>query len=88
LQNKNSAFIQKNLLHNFLVNLIDGGFFGFGIGFASFSTVIPLLVSQLTNSPILIGLIPAIHSMGWQLPQLLTAKKVSQLPQLKNMSSL
>lgn len=53
------------------------------MGFASFSTILPLFVAQLTNSPILIGLIPAIHSMGWQLPQLLTARKVSRLSKLR-----
>lgn len=68
---------------NFFVNVLDGGFFGLAIGFASFTTIIPLFVSQLTNSAILIGLIPAIHSMGWQLPQLFTAKKVATLTRQK-----
>jgi MFS family permease len=79
----NAVFVQKNLLRNFIVNIFDGAFFGFGIGFASFTTIIPLFVSQLTNSPILIGLIPAIHSMGWQLPQLLIAQRVSKLSRLR-----
>src|SRR4030042_939529 len=68
----------KNLPFNFIVNVLDGGFFGLGLGFASFSTVIPLFVSTLTDSAILIGLIPAIHVVGWQLPQLFTAQRVSQ----------
>ncbi len=65
------------------MNVFDGAFFGFAIGFASFSTVIPLFVSQLSHSAILIGLIPAIHSMGWQLPQILTARRVSAMNRLK-----
>lgn len=69
---------RHTLRHNVLVNLVDGGFFGFAMGFASFSTIIPLFVSQLTDSPLLIGLIPAIHSMGWQLPQLFNARQVSR----------
>lgn len=76
-------FYQKNLRHNFLVNLADGGFFGAALGFASFITIIPLFVSQFTNSAILIGLIPAIHSVGWQLPQLFTANRVSRLTRYK-----
>jgi hypothetical protein len=28
----------------------------------------PLFVSTFTDSAILIGLVPAIHNMGWQLP--------------------
>ncbi len=75
----------KNLVHNFVVNLFDGGFFGFALGFASFVTVIPLFVSTMTNSALLIGLIPAIHNVGWQLPQLLTANRVARLRRVKPM---
>jgi MFS family permease len=76
-------YVKKNLKHNLIVNMFDGSFFGFGIGFSSFTTVIPLFVSTLTNSAILIGLIPAIHNMGWQLPQLFTAQKISRLRRFK-----
>jgi len=68
----------KDLNHNFLVNIIDGAFFGWGVGFTSYTTIIPLFVSTLTSSAMLIGLIPAIHNMGWQLPQLLLAKRISK----------
>jgi MFS family permease len=78
---KNS--LRKEFRYNFIVNVVDGGFFGFALGFASFTTIIPLFVSQITNSAVLIGLIPAIHSMGWQLPQLFTAKKVASLARQK-----
>lgn len=74
---------RQALKYNFFVNVLDGGFFGFALGFASFSTVIPLFVSTLTSSAILIGLIPAIHNMGWQLPQLLTARHVASLKEFK-----
>lgn len=67
------------LRHNFIVNLLDGGFFGFAMGFASFITIIPLFVSTFTDSAILIGLIPAIHNFGWQIPQLFTARGVGRL---------
>lgn len=73
------------LRHNFLVNVLDGAFFGFALGFASFVTVIPLFISTLTNSAILIGLIPAIHIVGWQLPQIFTAQRVSRLRFIKPM---
>ncbi|MCL4393980.1 MAG: MFS transporter [Chloroflexi bacterium] len=73
----------ETLKHNFIANLLDGSFFGLGIGFASFITVIPLFVSQLTDSAVLIGLIPAIHTMGWQLPQLLTVNHVSRQSRYK-----
>lgn len=75
----------KNFPFNFAVNVTDGGFFGFALGFASFTTIIPLFVSSLTDSAVLIGLIPAIHVLGWQLPQLFTARSVSQRKRYKPM---
>ena len=74
---------KKDLKHNVLANIGDGAFFGFGVGFASFTTVIPLFISTLTSSATLIGLIPAIHNMGWQLPQLLLAKPIARMEKLK-----
>ncbi len=68
---------------NYIANMLDGAFFGFAIGFASFSTVLPLFVSNMTDSAILIGLIPAIHAMGWQLPQLFNARHIAQLSRFK-----
>lgn len=64
---------QRNVRFNFIVNVFDGAFFGCGIGFASFTTVLPLFIATMTDSAILIGLVMAIHSLGWQLPQLLMA---------------
>ena len=75
--------IQKDLKHNFIISMFDGGFFGFAVGMASYTTIIPLFVATMTNSATLIGLIPAIHNMGWQLPQLFMAKRVSKLERIK-----
>jgi len=75
----------KNLRLNYIANVMDGAFFGFGLGFASFATVIPLFVSTMTDSAILIGLISAVHVMGWQLPQLITAQSVSRMARFKPM---
>ncbi|MDO8466460.1 MAG: MFS transporter [Gallionella sp.] len=75
--------IRANLKHNITVNLWDGGLFGMALGFASFSTVLPLFVASMTTSALLIGLVPAIHSVGWQLPQLFTASHVSRLRKYK-----
>ena len=74
---------QRHLKFNLAVNLADGGFFGFALGFASFSTIIPLFVSGLTDSAVLIGLIPAIHNVGWQFPQLFSAGRLSRLESFK-----
>jgi len=70
---------------NFFVNMMDGAFFGLALGFASFLTIVPLFVSTMTDSAVLIGLIPAIHTVGWQLPQLFTVERVSKLRRYKPM---
>ncbi|NIS81626.1 MAG: MFS transporter, partial [Anaerolineales bacterium] len=83
--NPQSSSPPPDVRFNAVVNILDGAFFGSALGFASFITIIPLFVSQLTDSPILIGLIPAIHYVGWQLPQLLTAGRVRRLSRFKPM---
>jgi MFS family permease len=79
------AAIRKNLRFNLTVNMLDGGFFGIGWGFGSIGTIIPLFVSHMTSSALLIGLIPAIHAVGWQLPQLFMANSVARLRRYKPM---
>ena len=80
---KVEQFTRRHLRHNVIVNMIDGGFFGLGLGFGSFSTVLPLFVASMTDSATLIGLVPAIHGAGWLLPQLFTANRTAQLRRYK-----
>jgi MFS family permease len=79
------AEIQRNFRWNFGVNVADGALFWFGLSFAAPSTIMPLYVSHLTDSRLLIGLISAIAGAGWYLPQLLMAKYVGQMPVKKKM---
>lgn len=78
-----NEILQKSLKFNTTVNILEGGFFGLGIGFASFSTILPLFVSTMTDSAILIGLIPAIHGACWMLPQVFTAERVRRQKRFK-----
>ena len=80
---KVEQFIRKHLRYNVIANLTDGGFFGLALGFASFTTIIPLFVTNMTQSAILIGLAPAIHTIGWQLPQLFNAAQISRARKIK-----
>ena len=79
---------QGHLRFNFGVGLMDGAFFGLGMGFGSFSAIIPLFVHHLTESALLIGLVPAVHNMGWQLPQLLTAGWLARAKRYKPLTLL
>ena len=58
---------------NFAVNVSDIIFITLGLSLISRDTVLPVLISHLTDSKFAIGLLPAIASLGFYLPQLLTA---------------
>lgn len=62
-----------NFRWNFSVNVLDISFYNLAVNMVSQATILPLLVSQLTSSKIAIGLLPVISSLGFLLPQLLTA---------------
>ena len=80
---KVEIFIRRHLRYNVAIGLLDAGMFGIAIGFASFGTVLPLFVASMTDSATLIGLVPAIHSAGWLLPQLFTATYTARLRRYK-----
>jgi MFS family permease len=65
--------ISDNANWNFGVNLLDITFFTLALSLVSRDTVMPVLVSHLTDSKFAIGLIPAIFSLCFYLPQLLIA---------------
>ncbi len=77
------AYVQRHLRFNFTIGMLDGSFFGLGMGFASFTAIIPLFVHHLTDSALLIGLVPAIHNIGWQLPQLLMVGWMARVQRYK-----
>ncbi|MBT7600803.1 MAG: MFS transporter [Anaerolineae bacterium] len=66
--------VVKHFKRNFFVNIMDAGFWFFGDSFVAAYTIMPVFMSTLTDSPILIGLIPALEGAGWFLPQLFLAK--------------
>lgn len=78
-----AAEAEHNYRWNFAVNLLDSAIFFFGLSLVSASTITPLYVSKLTDSPLAIGLVAVIAQAGWFLPQLFTANMVEQLPRRK-----
>jgi MFS family permease len=79
------ADLEGDLPYNFAVHAVDAGLFGLGLGLASFVSVVPLFLATVTSSPLVIGLIGAVHPLGWHLPQLATARRVSRLHRLMPM---
>jgi MFS family permease len=66
--------VVKHFKRNFFTNIMDAGFWFLGDSFVAAYTILPVFMSTLTDSPILIGLIPALEGAGWFLPQLFLAK--------------
>jgi len=66
--------VVKHFKRNFFANIMDAGFWFFGDSFVAAYTILPVFMSTLTDSPILIGLIPALEGAGWFIPQLFLAK--------------
>ena len=78
-----AADVKGNYRWNFAVNMLDGVAFWIGLSFASTTTIMPLFVSKLSDSPLPLGLLAVVAQGGWFLPQLFTARAVEQLPRKK-----
>ena len=75
--------VERDYRWNFLVNVLDGASFWFGISFISGTIILPLYVSHFTSNPLLIGLIPFLNTAGHLLPQLFVANAVERAPKKK-----
>ena len=67
----------------FWINFADLSLYWGGDAFASLSTVLPLFVSRLSDSTVLVGLVPALYWIGFIGPQVLAAGYVRKLPRKK-----
>lgn len=74
---------RANANWNFGANLLDLIFFTLASSLVSRDTVMPVLVSTLTDSKLALGLIPAVFSLGLYLPQLFFAEYVERMPYKK-----
>jgi len=74
--------VAENFKHNVLINTGDLSFFFFADSFWSINTILPVFAATLTDSPFLIGFIPAIVGAGWFIPQLFLSGKISKLPKV------
>ena len=68
---------------NFAVIVLDASAFMAGFAFVDVVAVLPVLLSNLTDSKVLIGLMLALQRAGWLLPQLLATSFVLHRPRKK-----
>ncbi len=71
--------VRRHFKRNFITNVLDGSVFLLGESFVSMNTIMPVFASTLTDSPLIIGLVPALLQAGWLIPQLLMAPFVKSL---------
>ena len=77
------AAVRRNAGWNFWVNTGDLSFVNLAGSFVFISTILPLYVSYLTDSRVLIGLIPAVYIVASHVPQLLMAARAESLERKK-----
>jgi MFS family permease len=71
--------VSRHFRRNFVVNAADGVFWLLGTSFVSVNAILPVYATNLTDSPLVIGLIPALTDAGWFLPQVFLAPYVERL---------
>lgn len=64
---------------NFVVNVVDGAVFAFGLGFASRSTVLPVFVKNIGGDGIAISLISVLWILGFNMPQIAISNYVGHV---------
>lgn len=74
------AFARRHVRHNVVALAADFGFFLVGLSFASQSTILPAFAAHLGASNLVIGAIPALMTLGWNLPSLFAAGYTESLP--------
>jgi MFS family permease len=67
----------KDSRRNFQLGVLNGTLFNAALAFLSGSTIMPVFISQLTDSKVLIGLFSTLESFGWFFPQLIAAALIA-----------
>jgi MFS family permease len=67
------AFARRHVRHNVVALGVDFGLFMVGLSFASQTTILPAFAAHLGASNLIIGAIPALMTLGWNLPSLFAA---------------
>ena len=83
MEAESNGKMREDLTQNFLFLLLDLGLMMAASNFASTVTVVPAFVKQLTQSKLIIGLIPSLAMLGGGLVQILVANYTRQLDSKK-----
>ena len=75
-----SEEVERHYRWNFTVNTLEASSFFLAASLISSSTIIPLFLSKLSDSPVPIGIAAFLAQGAWFLPQLFTANLIERLP--------
>jgi MFS family permease len=78
-----SAVPYRFVAWNFCVIVFDVAFWMAGIACMDVAAVLPVFLSTLTNSKLIIAVIGVLPGVGWTLPQLLGASRIMHRPRKK-----
>jgi len=81
-----AEYVQRHLRWNMGAGIMDAMFYQLGTQIMSPETVMPLLLTHLGASTVVLGLMTALTSLGILLPQLLMAGLTERLPYKKPIS--
>ena len=68
-----AVYARRDVRHNVVALAADFGLFLVGLSFVSQSTILPAFAAHLGASNVVIGAIPALMTLGWNLPSLFAA---------------
>lgn len=68
-----AVYARRDVRHNVVALAADFGLFLVGLSFVSQSTILPAFAAHLGASNVAIGAIPALMTLGWNLPSLFAA---------------
>ena len=69
-----------NVRHNFIMGVLNGAIFQFGVAFVDPTTVLPVFIKSFTGSDFIVGLVSSVRRSGWYLPQLPMAGYLERNP--------
>ena len=70
---------------NYILGTITGAFINIGMAFLDPVTVMPVFITKLGGSAALVGLVSALHGVGWFLPQIFASRLAATRPHLLSM---
>ncbi len=79
------AAIDKDHRHNFLFNVLEGACVRFAFTISSANILLTVFAGELTESKLLVGLVPAMFMLFWTLPQIVSAHKTEHLPRKRGL---